>query len=69
MATLLQFDLARRPQAPRGGALKGPAEILFFTGIRYERQPDSATEKPALRKRRKSTGRNTGRNLAIDSEC
>ncbi|MBW3098648.1 hypothetical protein [Pseudohoeflea coraliihabitans] len=53
MATLLRFEPAPRSAAPRGGALKGPADILFFTGIRYERHTSHTShtlaEKPAAK--------------------
>ena len=50
MANVLRFDPARRPQAPRGGATKGPAVILFFTGVRYERgAAETTVRKPAPR--------------------
>lgn len=54
MATILRFDTARRALAPRGGAHKGPAKILFFTGVRYERQPKQSLieQKTARRKPR-----------------
>jgi|GEM_PF-559154 hypothetical protein len=59
MATILRFDTARRAFAPRGGAHKGPAKILFFTGVRYERQPTQSLieQKTARSKARHGTGR------------
>lgn len=38
MATIINFD-ERRLTAPRRPYIRqGPARILFFTGVRYERQ-------------------------------
>lgn len=60
MAIVLRFDPDRRPHAPRGGANKGPATILFFTGVRYERggAGEMAARKPVRRTvKRKAHGR------------
>lgn len=63
MATLLRFETAPRALAPRGGANKGPAEILFFTGVRYERRPDGPAKQPTDRKHRKAS------RTALRREC
>ena len=48
MATVIRLDPARRPPArPRAAA--GPAEIVLFTGIRYERASERLD--PAERRR------------------
>ncbi|HEY5793944.1 MAG TPA: hypothetical protein VIU82_02935 [Bosea sp. (in: a-proteobacteria)] len=40
------------PAAPR----QEPATILFFTGVRYERQAEPAATEPVVRRRRRSVG-------------
>ncbi len=46
MATILRFEPSSTRPTPRRGAdgipakPAGPATILFFTGVRYERQPN-----------------------------
>ena len=50
MGVLLSFRSRRRPAAPEHADARGPAQVLFFTGVRYERQ---RVEKPRkVRKRR-----------------
>lgn len=44
MATILEFKITPRLFADRLGKPGGPADILFFPGIRYERQTDAAPE-------------------------
>lgn len=39
MGILIPFDPARKPLPRRADAASGPARILLFTGVRYERQP------------------------------
>jgi len=68
MATVLKFEPAQRRSAPRGGALEGPAEILFFTGIRYERQPEQTSKKPTSRKPSKLGIQRAPRKLAADAK-
>jgi hypothetical protein len=42
MAVVIPFAPQRRPQpASAGGLLPQTAEILFFTGVRYERAPEA----------------------------
>lgn len=38
MGTLIQFNQADRPRRPRERT-SAPAEILIYTGVRYERAP------------------------------
>lgn len=68
MATLLQFESARRRSAPRGGAIEGPAKILFFTGIRYERQPEPTAKKQGSRKHAKLGVQRAPRKLLADAK-
>lgn len=59
MAVILRLDPDRRAFAPRGGAHKGPAKILFFTGVRYERQPNrSLVEQKPVRAKARSGAAN-----------
>jgi hypothetical protein len=61
MGTVLRFEA--RPQMA-GGNAAGPAEILLFTGVRYERvrdetpapesPPDARETSPRTRSRRRS---------------
>ena len=49
---------SQRPALPQGAA----AEILFFTGVRYERQPDPApAEAQVLRRRNAAAARRSKR--------
>lgn len=49
MGTLLTFQsLPREPRAPVPGAEMG--KLLLFTGIRYEREPETEEEKPRRRR-------------------
>jgi hypothetical protein len=61
MGTVLMFQA--RPQMAGGHETAGPAEILLFTGVRYERMvdetpapenPTEAHEAPRARSRRRS---------------
>lgn len=50
MSTILLF--APRPRAAQAQALPNePAQILFFTGVRYERQSDPASAETPPRRR------------------
>ncbi len=56
MAVVIPFALQRRPQ--QGSACSLPprtAEILFFTGVRYERPPEARP--PAAKRTRKVAAR------------
>ncbi len=48
MAEILTFPARRRNALPAAGphAPSAPAAILFFTGVRYERAADTATDEP-----------------------
>lgn len=49
MGTLLTFQtLPREPRAHAPGAEMG--RLLLFTGIRYEREPETDEEKPPRRR-------------------
>lgn len=48
MATILAFE--RKGETPRKRAADGPAEILLFTGIRYERLADRRRPPPKGRR-------------------
>ena len=53
MSTILFF--APRPRAVQAQALpNAPAQILFFTGVRYERQPEPLHVEMLPRPRRRS---------------
>jgi len=47
MATVIAFPISKRPARTRGEATGVGAEILFFTGVRYERKPDVETTRKA----------------------
>lgn len=51
MADVIPFA-PRRRSSSRNLAAAGPlGQILFFTGVRYERQPETAAVKPPRRPR------------------
>lgn len=62
MSNIIQFVPGQSRQAPRGGAPEMSATLLFFTGVRYERRPDSETIEPRAR-----TMRSTSRGAAAKS--
>ena len=45
MGNLVQFERRKEPEPDRP-APSAEAEILIFTGVRYERQADAAPTKP-----------------------
>lgn len=53
MADVIPLAPHRRPRLPTGPLSGGTADILFFTGVRYERadepQPRDAVSRPARR--------------------
>lgn len=64
MADVIPFVQRRRFQAAPGAG-EATGQILFFTGIRYERQPEPAvpsSEKPVRRHKRVGTGTRVARN-------
>jgi len=52
MAEVITFpaERVRRASAPDGSK---PAQILFFTGVRYERQDEAPQRQPSRAKRRR----------------
>lgn len=56
MATILPFIIPRRGHAPKP-APSGPATVIIFPGVRYERWQDK--DAPARRPRRKRAARTT----------
>lgn len=57
MATILEFKSAPRPQAAStlSGNRGSAAEIVFFPGVRYDREDDASGDKPKKGKRRRDT--------------
>ncbi len=53
MAVVIPLAPHRRAQPSEASAAsrQEPATILFFTGVRYERQAEPATAEPAVRRR------------------
>ena len=45
LGNLVQFERRKEPETDRPAAA-AEAEILIFTGVRYERQTDAAPTKP-----------------------
>jgi hypothetical protein len=41
MSNVVRLDTASRPRPEKEQCPKGPAEILFFTGVRRERHDDA----------------------------
>ena len=61
MADVIPFA-PRRRSAGQGTAAAGPfGQILFFTGVRYERQHEPATSKPPRRPRPAGRGERENR--------
>lgn len=54
MGLILKFEPGRRQTRPGGAERQGPAAVLFFTGVRYERH--AAVAKPRRARKRKPTG-------------
>jgi hypothetical protein len=56
MADVIPFAPRRRASS-QGGAASGPlGQILFFTGVRYEREREQPAAEPARRPRPASRG-------------
>jgi len=55
MAVVIPLAPHRRAQAADAAGVprREPAAILFFTGVRYEREPEPAAPEPAGRRRRR----------------
>ena len=51
MADVIPFAPRRRFARTAAAADAAPAQILFFTGVRYERQPEAPATKPRRRSR------------------
>jgi hypothetical protein len=69
MTTVIPFaptaaTLRRKPAHAGNDAPRESAAILFFTGVRYERQPETALADAAPRKRRASGGKRLARAAA-----
>lgn len=66
MAVVIQLASYPRPQQPSATAPRGQeAEILFYTGVRYERAPEAGVaERPAPRRRRSAATTLTGTKVA-----
>ncbi len=61
MADVIPFA-PRRRRSSQMAASSGPlGQILFFTGVRYERQPEPAASKPPRRPRPASRGEREAR--------
>ncbi|WP_332692164.1 hypothetical protein [Bosea sp. (in: a-proteobacteria)] len=57
MADVIPFAPRRRfARTAVAAADAGPAQILFFTGVRYERQPEPPAAKPQRRPRSSDGG-------------
>ena len=61
MAVVIPFAPKRRQQLRSCSGPLRMAEILFFTGVRYERQPEPAASKPPRRPRPASRGEREAR--------
>jgi len=70
MAEIIVFEPEPRRMAPRGGANKGPAKVLFFTGVRYERREEPvfvADDGPRKLRQRPSISRKLARREMIET--
>ena len=58
MAVVIPLAPPRRTQPSEASAAlrQEPATILFFTGVRYERQAEPAAPEPVVRRRRRIAG-------------
>ena len=48
MATIINFPAAAESRKEKAERPEGPAQILFFTGVRYERFEVKDARKPTL---------------------
>ena len=48
MATIINFPAAVKDRKERAERLQGDAQILFFTGVRYERYEKVQKRKPKI---------------------
>lgn len=56
MADVIPFAPRRRFASQSTAAMGLSGQILFFTGVRYERQPEPAASKPPRRPRPAGSG-------------
>lgn len=61
MADVIPFAPRRRFARTAAAADAAPAQILFFTGVRYERQPESPAAEPQRRPRPAGNGEREAR--------
>lgn len=63
MAVVIPLAPLRRTQRSEASAAtrQEPAAILFFTGVRYERQAEPVPPEPVVRRRRQAVGMPAGR--------
>ncbi|WP_332684334.1 hypothetical protein [Bosea sp. (in: a-proteobacteria)] len=61
MADVIPFAPRRRFARTATAADAAPAQILFFTGVRYERQPEPPAAKPQRRPRSAGSGEREAR--------
>ena len=55
MATIVEFKSTPRREPSLTTKMCGPADIVFFPGVRYERNPEPETPKPKKTKRDRDT--------------
>lgn len=55
MATIVEFNALPRRTEPVPAIVRGPAEIVFFPGVRYERAEQSGAAKPGKSKAGRDT--------------
>jgi hypothetical protein len=48
MATIINFPAAAEGRKDKAERPEGPAQILFFTGVRYERMEKAQNRKPKI---------------------
>ncbi|HVZ05123.1 hypothetical protein [Hyphomicrobium sp.] len=55
MATIVEFKCTSRREPTLADKMNGPADIVFFPGVRYERHPEPDATKPNMTKRSRDT--------------
>lgn len=55
MATIVEFRRSLRRLAAPAARTEGSADIVFFPGVRYEREPVPEPQNPKKAKRRRDT--------------
>jgi hypothetical protein len=53
MATILEFRQDQRTRASSKNGISGSGEIVFFPGVRYERNEETARSRAKRRQRRR----------------